>query len=122
MSSAKKILIIDGELVVREALQIILGDSYMVLQARSAREGLTMLSEDVGLVFLDYMLPLANGLDVLKQIKKMCPAVPVIFITAYLPPFLEHSHYFAFIDHKVHKSFVVNLSNALPYLLQTQSP
>jgi two-component system response regulator YesN len=42
-----------------------------------------MLSEDVGLVFLDYILPLANGLDVLRQIKKMYPTMPVIFITAY---------------------------------------
>lgn len=73
MSSAKKIVIIDDEFVVREALQIILGDSYTVLQARSAGEGLSMLSEDVGLVFLDYILPLANGLDVLRQIKKNVP-------------------------------------------------
>ena len=42
-----------------------------------------MLSEDIGIVLLDYMLPDKNGLDVLKEIKTRYPSIPVIIITGY---------------------------------------
>ncbi|MBI5214030.1 MAG: response regulator [Nitrospirae bacterium] len=78
-----QILVIDDEPVIRETLKTFLEDTYHILFARSAREGLKMLSEDLGLVFLDYKLPDATGIEVLLQIRKSYPSLPVIFMTAY---------------------------------------
>ncbi len=51
--------------------------------AATAAEGLKMLSEDIGVVLLDYMLPDKKGADVLKEIKIRYPSIPVIIITGY---------------------------------------
>ncbi len=79
----KRILIIDDYHAVRETLRIILRNTYEVILTDTAHEGLKMLSEDIGLVFLDIMLPDLNGLEVLKQIKNNHPSIPVVIITAF---------------------------------------
>lgn len=80
---AKQILVIDDDHVIRELLKTLFEDFYDVLFSRSAREGLDMLSENAGLVFLDYKLPDAGGLEVLKKIKALYTSIPVIFMTGY---------------------------------------
>lgn len=78
-----KILIIDDEVAVREALYTILKDNFALLSAATAQEGLNILSEDIGLIFLDLMLPDLNGLKVIKILKEKHPSIPVVIITAY---------------------------------------
>ncbi len=51
--------------------------------AANASEGMRMLSEDIGVVLLDYVLPDADGGDVLKEIKTRHPSIPVIIMTGY---------------------------------------
>jgi YesN/AraC family two-component response regulator len=53
-----------------------------ILFATSFKEGLKILSEKVGLVFLRIGLPYMDGIEVLKQIKKEHPSVAVIIITS----------------------------------------
>jgi YesN/AraC family two-component response regulator len=79
----KGILIIEDCEATRERLWIFLKDSFKIFLAATASEGLSMLSEDIGIVLLDYMLPDKNGLDVLKEIKTRYPSIPVIVITGY---------------------------------------
>lgn len=55
---------------------------YKILFAVTAKEGLSMLSENVGLVFLRIRLPDINGLEVLKLIKKAYPSTAVIIISS----------------------------------------
>lgn len=76
------ILIIDDCEGAREALRSILR-GYEISLAGTAEEGLKMLSEKIGLVFLDIRLPDLNGLEVLKKIKNNYPSIPVVIITAY---------------------------------------
>ncbi len=82
-STRKTILVIDDCEVTRERLSLIFKDNHEVLLASTASEGLSMLSEDVGIVILDYMLPDKIGVDVLKEIKTFHPSIPVIIITGY---------------------------------------
>ena len=79
----KGLLIIEDCEVTRERLWIIFKDTFRVLLAATASEGLSTLSEDIGIVLLDYMLPDMSGLDVLKEIKTRHPSIPVIIITGY---------------------------------------
>lgn len=79
----KGLLIIEDCEATRERLWIFLKDSFKIFLAATASEGLSMLSEDIGIVLLDYMLPDKSGLDVLKEIKTRYPSIPVIVITGY---------------------------------------
>src|SRR4030043_1567380 len=77
------LLIIEDCEATRERLWIFFKDSFKVFLAATASEGLSMLSEDIGIVLLDYMLPDKSGFEVLKEIKTRYPSIPVIIITGY---------------------------------------
>jgi two-component system response regulator YesN len=72
----KEILVMDSE--ERKTFWVTLKSDYNILFATSAREGLRMLSRNVGLVFLSMRLPDMNGMEVLRRIKKEHPATAVI--------------------------------------------
>src|SRR3989338_8100319 len=78
------ILIIDDEMAPRESLKMVLKDRYNVSIARSAREGLELLSQNnTDLVVLDIMMPGMNGIEALQEIKSRHPYTEVILLTAY---------------------------------------
>ncbi|MBE0426050.1 MAG: response regulator transcription factor [Nitrospirae bacterium] len=79
----KSILIIEDCEVTTERLCLLFKDTFRVLLAATASEGLAMLSEDISIVILDYMLPDKSGLDILKEIKTRYPPISVIVITGY---------------------------------------
>ena len=81
----KKILICDDEEGVRESLKLILGETHNLILTGDGQHCLDVLknAEDVGLVLLDIKMPQLNGLEILKQIKKLRPDVSVIIITGY---------------------------------------
>ena len=80
----KAILLIEDELVQREALAAHLQDIYDVYQAESAEKGLTILtSKTIDVVITDFNLPGKNGQHVLEQVNLINPTIPVIIITAY---------------------------------------
>ncbi len=81
----ERILIIDDEASIREALTDILEDEgYEILTAKDGIEGLHMMkTEAVDLVFLDIWLPHMGGVDVLKKIREDYPVVSVIIISGH---------------------------------------
>ncbi|GAM07797.1 acetoacetate metabolism regulatory protein AtoC [Geobacter sp. OR-1] len=81
----EKILIIDDEPFIRENVERILGeDGYQVLAAADGTTASELVSaEEVDLVLLDLNLGKENGLDVLKELKKIEPELLVIVITGY---------------------------------------
>ncbi len=77
-----KILIIDDEKSVCEALRMLLKDDYRINVASNGREGLKLLEEDPGLVILDVVMPDMDGLEVLRKIRQFNPELPVIMLSA----------------------------------------
>lgn len=55
---------------------------YQVLQAKNGEECLELLSQKPDVVLLDVMMPILEGLDALKEIKKRNEHLPVIMLTA----------------------------------------
>lgn len=70
-----KILCVDDEPAVTEALTRVLRGDFSVLQAGSAEEALNVLRQnlDCAVVLSDYRMPGTNGIELLKQVKNISP-------------------------------------------------
>lgn len=79
----KTILVVDDEESIRKLLAAYLGrENYNVLQASNGVEALNKLkSNEIHLVLLDIMMPIMDGFEALKLIRKDYE-VPVIMISA----------------------------------------
>lgn len=85
MDVSKSILIVDDEENIRKYLgQSLSQDGLDVHTAKYGKEGLNiLLQKHIDVVLLDLNLPDINGLDVLREIKKIDIQSVVIIITAY---------------------------------------
>ena len=86
MSTGKKhtILICDDEEGIRESFKLILEDLYHLKFVTNGIEALeTLKSHSPDLMLLDIKMPKMHGMEILKQIKKLKPSLPVIIVTGY---------------------------------------
>jgi len=85
IKNGPNILIIDDEPDICRLLQLTLvRHGYQVQYVHALNEGLSYLrSQQPDLLFLDIHLPDGSGLDALPEIRKECPTLPVITISAY---------------------------------------
>ena len=81
------VLVVDDESLIRWSLAETLGaKGYQVLEAGSAREALQRFAQpdsNIGLVVLDLRLPDCADLTLLRRIREVAPACPIILMTAY---------------------------------------
>ncbi len=82
-----KILIADDHAIVREGLKQILADTADLVVAGEAANGQEVLDhirkEDWDLVLLDLAMPGRGGLDILKELKREKPKLPVLVLSIY---------------------------------------
>ncbi len=80
-----KILIVDDEVSMREFLEIMLSkEGYKVSSAGNGKEALNMLNDTIyDLIVSDVQMPGMNGIELLRNVKEVCPDTTVIMITAY---------------------------------------
>jgi DNA-binding NtrC family response regulator len=80
-----RILVVDDEAVIREALRRILeSDGHEAICVNSGHAALEKVQEQTfNLVITDLKMPGMNGIEVLKAIKILQPKVPIIIITGY---------------------------------------
>jgi signal transduction histidine kinase len=79
-----RILVIDDELGPRESLRFLLKNEYQVLCAESVERGLQLLREQPpDTVIMDLRMPGRNGIDGLRDIRRLDPDVAVIILTGY---------------------------------------
>ena len=81
-----KILIVDDHALVREGLAQALQNlspDLQLLEARDGAQALAMLTPhpDMDLVLLDYHLPDSKGLEVLVEIERVQPTLPVLMMS-----------------------------------------
>jgi DNA-binding NtrC family response regulator len=80
-----KILVVDDEINIREALATILeAEGYEVHAAASAEEGISKLGENLfQVVISDMRMGGGSGMDLLRWIRTNCPETEIILLTAY---------------------------------------
>jgi two-component system response regulator HydG len=85
MADKVRILVVDDELVIRESLHGWLKKSgYQVDTAEGGSAALAMLEKtSYDLLFLDIMMPVMSGIEVLEVVKEDYPQTLVVMITAY---------------------------------------
>jgi len=84
-ANGKTILIVDDQFGIRALLSEVFNqEGYETFQAENGRVALEIVNrEKPCLVLLDMKIPGMDGLEILKQIKKMEPDMKVIMMTAY---------------------------------------
>ena len=79
------ILVVDDEINYLTVMEALLGEEgYEVLTAPSGPEALKLAgTSDVDLVLTDMKMPKMNGIELLGELKRLYPDLPVIMMTAY---------------------------------------
>ena len=81
----RKILVVDDEdTVCRSIKKALQREDYDIDVALSGEDGLKMQQQkDYDVIIVDLMMPGLNGMDLLKALKAISPAVQVVMITGY---------------------------------------
>ena len=87
----KRILVIDDEVAIRKSFVLALEDTgYAVDTAGSGKEGIELFkNSQYDLIFLDMKMPGKNGVEVLREIRRMDQQVPIYIITAFFAEFFD---------------------------------
>lgn len=83
-----KVLIVDDQFGIRVLLKELLQEEgYDTYEAANGEQALAVFAEETpDLVLLDMKIPVVNGMDVLKRIKKKTSTTKVVIMTAYGEP------------------------------------
>ena len=81
----KRILLVDDEANVRKVFSDVLGkESYIVKGVGSGAEAIESIEQETfDLALVDLRMPCMDGIEVLENIKKIKPQLPVIIYTGY---------------------------------------
>ncbi len=79
----KNILLIDDDNVVRDMIKDSLQKEYNVIEASTYTDVMDLLDNHIDLALIDYVLPDADGFDVLQTLRASKPALPAIMMTGY---------------------------------------
>ncbi len=106
---AYQILIVDDDSEFRQEMRECLFD-YQVIEAANGFEALSILKKPnaIDLVVLDVMMPNMSGLDVLRQIKTLKPALSIIILTGKSSKDIAIEALKAHADDYIEKPFDVN--------------
>ncbi len=81
------ILVVDDVELNREMLSVIFEEKFDIIEAADGQQAISVLNkyaDEICLIFLDLMMPVKSGIDVLKHLKTtgLSDVIPVIVITA----------------------------------------
>jgi two-component system invasion response regulator UvrY len=83
-----RILVVDDNPAVRNYLRALLeqqGSWQVCDEARTGGEALQRLKKaPPDLILLDFQMPDLNGLEVARQISRLCPQIPILMVTIHL--------------------------------------
>jgi DNA-binding NarL/FixJ family response regulator len=120
---AKTVLIVDDNALVRKALRELFAQETDIEVCGEAENGRLAIEQadrlHPDLIVLDLLMPLMNGLDAARALKRMMPSVPLIMYSAFEDRFSERLARLAGISELVskyqHVSVLINTARGLLY-------
>ena len=81
-----RILYVDDEIINLELLQLTFMNDFQVIVAESAKEGLRLLARnpDIHVVISDLKMPGMNGLDFIKEVKRIDQDKVCMLLTGFI--------------------------------------
>jgi DNA-binding response OmpR family regulator len=91
MQVSKRILVIDDEDAIRKSFVLALEDTgFQVDTAESGMRGIDLERVNhYDLIFLDLKMPVMNGIETLRELRKIDKEVPVYIVTAFYAEFFD---------------------------------
>lgn len=84
MNKEIKVLLVDDEARFRETTCRILGKrGFVTVTAGNGEEAIRMIDEEPDVIVLDIRMPGMDGLQALREIKRISPDIPVIILTGH---------------------------------------
>lgn len=85
MREIEKILYVDDEIMNVKVFQIAFSEEFNVITAFNGNEGLELLEKnpDVKFVITDMRMPGMNGLEFIREIKKINKSLPCMILSGY---------------------------------------
>jgi len=79
------ILLVDDDTQVLEMLEVIFGDHYTTMSAKSGKESIEIVRQHdaIAVVVMDIKMPGVDGITAAREIRNIQPDIPVIFHTGY---------------------------------------
>ena len=90
----KKILLVDDEPAILTVLELLLNKfGYVVTLTSNAASALFLIREgvNVDLVITDYRMPGMNGIEFIRELRRILPSVPVLMLTGDINVEIEPS-------------------------------
>jgi DNA-binding NarL/FixJ family response regulator len=104
----KRILIVDDSPIIRRSLRTVLErqpEWGVCGEAGNGREGIDkVLQLNPDLVVIDLVMPVMNGIQASRALKKLVPATPLVMFTTFTDPYLTKDALAAGVDAVVPKS------------------
>jgi DNA-binding NarL/FixJ family response regulator len=123
----KSILIIDDSPIVRRSLRTLFEqqpDWAVCGEAENGCEGIDKAQKlQPDLIVVDLAMPLLNGIDAGRILKRLRPATPIVMFTTFIDPFIKEAALAAGLDAFVEKSeSATTLIASIQRLLACQLP
>lgn len=101
-----KILVVEDDKVIREGICEYLSEfGYEMYESEDGRKALNIFKDkDINLIILDIQIPLLNGLEVLKEVRKESK-IPILMLTAFSDEEYKISAFSSLADGYIEKPF-----------------
>ena len=101
-----KILVVEDDKIIREGICEYLSEfGYEMYEAEDGRKALDIFKDkDINLIILDIQIPLLNGLEVLKDVRKESK-IPILMLTAFSDEEYKISAFSSLADGYIEKPF-----------------
>ena len=104
----KCILIVDDSLVVRHSLRALLQqhtDWTVCGEAENGEQGIQRAQElHPDLIVLDFLMPIMNGLQAARELRRLMPKIPLLMFTSFANPYVEKEALAAGVDSVIDKA------------------